>query len=366
MLDAVICPCQWPTRTLAEGPTRGTDYLTKTARLYLLAVAYLTMRFLLHPVVLKSRTKAVTAVVTQHPHGPTIKSSLPSNKSSSEQTTAAWGQQCSPNCGCVLRFEATKCCETDRILTASYTAKQVLTDAHGRVQLTNRSQRPMMKDCSCPSLHHLATAVVDQYLLHPSMMHWQRLKAQLDFASTRSSPAFAKAVLSSQNLPLQSTGCFDLVEEALTGMVKGYLPKQRRQRRPQVPNNVLTLDVNNEDDDELNDSVRPRVTSSSANASPRDMDFTTFSHYHYHESQQQQQQQQHSPFGFSLFWNQPPPPERQTMLEFVDEQHAKVNMALSTSKKHVPTDWVDYVDRVWQEQEERREGRSQQQQQQSA
>ena len=327
-------PEHWP-ELLRERQTASPQFYWKYHLL-----KELTMRFLLHPVVTKSRTKArqtLTAVVTAPGH--TIKSSLPT--SSSEQTTA-WGQQCSPNCGCVLRFEATKCSETDRVLTASYTAKQVLTDSQGRVQLTNRLERPMMKECSCQSLHYLATAVVDQYLLN-STMSWQRLKAQLDFMSTRSSPAFAKAVLSSQKLPLQSTGCFDLVEEALTGMIKGYLPKQRR------PHRVSTRVNHDVDDDELDEPVPRRVTSS-VTASPSDMDFTTFTHHNNSSSQSQ--------FGFS-FWSQP---ERQTMLEFVDEQHAKV-MALSTKpQKQVPTDWVDYVDRLWQEQDQR-ELRPQQQQQ---
>jgi hypothetical protein len=53
--------------------------------------------------------------------------------------------------------------------------------------------------------------------------------SSMEFAGVRSSPAFRHTVLEKQGLPTTDTHCFDVVEEALTAMVKGHMPKPRKQ-----------------------------------------------------------------------------------------------------------------------------------------
>ncbi|GKY94376.1 hypothetical protein MPSEU_000403500 [Mayamaea pseudoterrestris] len=318
------------------------------------------MRFLLHPVNVKSRVnasagrQALTAVVN-HQGGSSARASLPAPSPTSIPPPTlkpnAWGQQCSPNCGCVLRFEATTCSATNQIMNASYTAKRVLTDAHGCVQLTNRTKRPMMTDCNCDSLHYLAHAVVQEFLLNSTAskkVTWQYIKSQLEFDATRSSPAFAKSVLYAQNLPLTSTGCFDLVEEALTGMLKGYLPKQRR-----ISQNDVSRIMSAEDDDDEAAQFKPANSHATLpeSTTQQDYDFTMLTHHSY----QQQQHDSADNFPFAFWKDEDKPTERQTMLEYVDEQQAKMVAAAKGrnglgKQQHVPKDWVDYVD--WLQQQE--------------
>jgi hypothetical protein len=89
--------------------------------------------------------------------------------------------------------------------------------------------RPMLKACECKSLHHLSQAVVHQLQL-PHQNKLSQVQNMLSFQSNRSSLAFRQTVLTTQELPEKDTHCFDVVEEALTALVKGYLPKPRRRR----------------------------------------------------------------------------------------------------------------------------------------
>lgn len=148
----------------------------------------------------------------------------------------SWGQQCSPNCGCVIRFEARLDPSTNRYTSASYHAKSVVVtpstseDKNGNLEpvMTFRNNKPMFKPCSCPSLHKLATEVT-QHLPNKEKL---ALGSSMEFTGVRASPAFRHTVLEKQGLETSDTHCFDLVEEALTAMVKGHMPKSRPQITP--------------------------------------------------------------------------------------------------------------------------------------
>ena len=175
-----------------------------------------------------------------------------------------WGQQCSPQCGCTVRFETTvdPMNRHNKILSASYDAKTIITrvsrasngsaflepvmtqggDCDGKERQNGGRSRPMLKECQCRTLHGLARAVSDA-LTDFSLTQAQN---QMEFAGVRSSPAFRYTVL--KNLDLVPTDthehddheskefnmdtvtgghCFDLVEEALTACLKGHIPKPR-------------------------------------------------------------------------------------------------------------------------------------------
>lgn len=142
--------------------------------------------------------------------------------SNARSKVVAWGQQCSPNCGCVVRFEQ------NHEDTVTYTAKKVVTSGQ-KVVLTKKG-RPMLTDCNCPSLHHLASALVDHY----KMRDLNCRRSDLEFQSIRSSKAFRRTVLQSQGLPATDEHCFDVVEEAWTALIKGHIPSARR-NGPIVP-----------------------------------------------------------------------------------------------------------------------------------
>jgi hypothetical protein len=96
--------------------------------------------------------------------------------------------------------------------------------------------RPMMKACECKTLHHLSEAIVN----HLPNQKVSKIQNMLSFQSTRSSLAFRRTVLMTQELSAQDTHCFDVVEEALTALVKGHIPRPRRQRMGQELNKPST------------------------------------------------------------------------------------------------------------------------------
>lgn len=157
----------------------------------------------------------------------------------------AWGQQCSPNCGCVVRFEATINDESKRIEFLSYHAKTLVTKKTTKttnaarasttteqtpelqVVLTSKG-RPMTKACECTAVHQLCHSIIDNVPRNSSL---SSVKNMLEFNSHRSSTAFARSALLAQDLsPTKQQHCFDVVEEALTAVVKGHLPKPRQQQ----------------------------------------------------------------------------------------------------------------------------------------
>lgn len=152
---------------------------------------------------------------------------------SNDNLTKSWGQRCSPSCGCVLRFE-TKIDERQRIVDCNYVAKSVVTTINkengGRLMpvYTTRMNRPMFQECKCQSLHALAKNVTS-FLPNKRWDHVQNMNS---FTFTRSSIAFRHAVLSEHGLPRTDTNCFDIVEEAFTGMFNGNVPSKRRINAP--------------------------------------------------------------------------------------------------------------------------------------
>lgn len=153
------------------------------------------------------------------------------NSASCTQTTRAWGQQCSPDCGCVVRFEA-NIGEDNEIQSAKYHAKTVLTTyVNGQLEpqmtLNQLNPKPIMKECNCSTLHSIASEVTS-FLKDKNIL--STVRNQMEFTGPRSSVAFQHAVLANLDLPRTDTHCFDLVEEALAAMVKGYIPGQRTKK----------------------------------------------------------------------------------------------------------------------------------------
>jgi hypothetical protein len=162
-----------------------------------------------------------------------IKANQPLPPGLSRKSPILYGQKCSPRCGCVLRFEASLDTE-GHIQAATYHAKQIIvctsmTDDPNRSRTVkptltlSKEPRPLLTECTCSSLHHLAKQVVAQ------LPHQRNVRNQLEFTGFRSSLAFSHAILSRFDLPTETTRCYDLVEEVLTSMIKQCpLPTERR------------------------------------------------------------------------------------------------------------------------------------------
>eukprot|EP00980_Cylindrotheca_fusiformis_P005011 scaffold1062_cov130-Cylindrotheca_fusiformis.AAC.17 len=148
------------------------------------------------------------------------------------QHVKSWGQQCSPTCGCVIRFETQIDPTTQTITGSQYHAKSVVARASKdgkRLEpvLTTRNQKPMFRECNCSTLHTLAQEI-SSYLPDKKL---DRVRNLSQFTFTRSSTAFRHAVLVEKELPRKDTHCFDVVEEAFTAMIKGKIVAQRRNKK---------------------------------------------------------------------------------------------------------------------------------------
>jgi len=190
----------------------------------------------------------------------------------------SWGQQCSPNCGCVVRFEATLDPINKNFTSATYHAKAVIltrtstpkeentttnnTQTHKlEPAMTLRTNKPMFRPCTCKSLHQLASQVTE-YLPNRNAL---AIGSSMEFSGVRSSPAFRHTVLEKQGLKTTDTHCFDVIEEALTAMVRGYMPKSR----PQVSLKEAYAKMDGDDnpfqfDKHLDDEKRVDMSSLSA------------------------------------------------------------------------------------------------------
>lgn len=164
-----------------------------------------------------------------------------------------FGQQCSPQCGCVVRFEATfrNSGSSKKITSMTYDAKTIVTTNYvssqdGSISLrpvyTTSQHKPMMKDCKCQTIHSLASTIVETL---PTMT-LEQAQNQVEFRGVRSSPSFRYSVLKNHNLLKKSIvntnkncfekqilnvnggHCFDLVEEAAVACLNGYMPQPRR------------------------------------------------------------------------------------------------------------------------------------------
>lgn len=196
------------------------------------------MRFLLHPPGLRLTASSLrqvsekvevmgsskTAIDNRKPQQYDV-SSTPADHDTGNHVRT-WGQQCAPYCGCVVRFES-KIDGARNIVESSYQAKTVVatSNGHGRLEpmYTSRNGRPMFKECSCKTIHHLAKEVT-RFLPGKSV---DKIRNMTDFSTPRSSPAFRHSVLAANGLPRTDTHCFDLLEEAFTAMIKGHMVKPR-------------------------------------------------------------------------------------------------------------------------------------------
>jgi len=184
--------------------------------------------------------------------------------------TALWGQQCSPNCGCALRFETEiDIVNQNRITSASYHAKTIITTSKSRngsttlqPLLTQNSGRPIIKECSCNTLHVLAKSITEKL----PRLTLSQAQNQLEFSGVRSSRAFRHSVLKDykllskkgQNTTTEASTierrkheragqCFDLVEEALVACLKQHMLRPRQDNTVKVRQNrsrSTTKDVN--------------------------------------------------------------------------------------------------------------------------
>lgn len=181
-------------------------------------------------------------------------------KKQNTNLTKAWGQQCSPNCGCAIRFEVNMSPDHGhQIMDATYHAVQVVSslslkespksDLQSRNEIgkrirqpitTNRTaaSRPILKTCTCTTLHKLASEIVSRL---PTLTLAQA-QNQLEFSGVRSPNSFRYTVLRDilSSIPSHTkdvknpkwiqryTPCYDLVEEAIIACLKGYMPKPRR------------------------------------------------------------------------------------------------------------------------------------------
>jgi NifU-like protein involved in Fe-S cluster formation len=159
-----------------------------------------------------------------------VKSKFPAaSRSVNADLKRSWGQQYSPDCGCVVRFETMVDPRTQRIFEAKYHSKALITtidkDNGGRLApvYTTRTRQPMFQKCKCDTVHALSK-LVTSYLPNKRM---DQIRGMNEFTFTRSSLAFRHAVLAENNLPRHHTHCFDVVEDAFTGVVNNTIPARR-------------------------------------------------------------------------------------------------------------------------------------------
>ena len=148
-------------------------------------------------------------------------------------TGKAWGQHCSPNCGCVLRFElelsnsnvSPALSTTETVAAATYHAKRVMVtkstnsseNDENRTssssssstlkplltsESSSTSQRPILTSCTCTTLHELAQQVVNH--LPGRTLQQLRNDTELGVVGARSSMAFRHTVLRENVLPVLS------------------------------------------------------------------------------------------------------------------------------------------------------------------
>ena len=234
-----------------------------------------------------------------------------------------WGQQCSPNCGCVVRFQATIDPETNRYESVDYVARRVITcHPSGRgPTLQTAKGRPMLKDCQCVTLHHLAT----QATHHLEGKTTTQAMNMLEFHSTRSSKSFRKTALATQGLPSSDTSCYDVMEEALTAMVKGYMLPFRQEEMA------------------ISGSGQPRVTLLKGRG--------------YHKWKRGDEGDEDHGLDYGKFWND------YDVQKFSGPMSTLAMLDLSMSlisgkdeepevRKALPQDWEAYVDRLYEEEED--------------
>lgn len=164
---------------------------------------------------------------------------------SSSQDLKAWGQQCSPQCGCVIRFETTIDHSSQKILSSSVHTISILKDSNNKPVMTSRN-RPMFQNCNCNTLNQLGKQVAE-YLPNKKL---QDIRNMTEFEGVRSSMAFRHAVLRTLDLSekkkqiketslkkidssaVPRENCYDVMEEAFLAMVRGHMPAPRQEENP--------------------------------------------------------------------------------------------------------------------------------------
>lgn len=139
-------------------------------------------------------------------------------------TGKAWGQHCSSDCGCILRFElqlsnnhpSPALSTTETIVSATYHAKRVMVThcAYGESssssklrplltsEYSSKTQRPILTSCTCSTLHEIAQQIVSH--LPGRTLQQLRNEAELGVVGARSSIAFRHTVLRENVLPVIS------------------------------------------------------------------------------------------------------------------------------------------------------------------
>jgi len=130
-----------------------------------------------------------------------------------------------------LRFEA-NINDEGRVQAATYHAKTLVCKGTSRKlepQLTlsskRQNQQPMFVECTCSTLHTLAQQVVAHL---PNKSIDKDLRNQVEFTGNRSSLAFQHTVLQKFQSPPDHSSCLDLVEDALTSMIRWHMPAPRK------------------------------------------------------------------------------------------------------------------------------------------
>jgi len=131
----------------------------------------------------------------------------------SEGSRKVFGQQYSPQCNSVLRFEAILNDE-DKVESATYYVKRIARFI--KCEHTKKTQ-PLFVECTCPEIHKLSKQVV-AHLIGKSFS--KTLRNMVELTSTRSSPAFRHTVMEKYGLNPSDQSSYDLVEQTLTSMVK--------------------------------------------------------------------------------------------------------------------------------------------------
>jgi len=322
------------------------------------------MRFLLNTVskaASSSRKHVIAQPVTKNvmKTTPSFTDDTASNTRKKE-TVQTWGQQCSPNCGCAIRFKANIDPENqNRIEIASYHAKTVIAtaskSADGKTVLqplltqsgvVGRKGRPILKECSCKTLHVLAKSITDAL----PKLTLSQAQNQLEFSGVRSSTAFRYSVLKKYNLLREQEDramngvihheheghCFDLVEEALVACLKGYIPRPRLstvQRKDVIPYPEslpqTTVEISQSDGNDLNPLRFAQAARERAKNSPY-LPVDTQQYEHYHDN-------------FPQTPSMPP-------FHFINESNYISNEFMKPESAHIPShdssilDWVSYVD----------------------
>lgn len=227
------------------------------------------------------------------------------NEYPSSMIKQLWGQQCNENCGCVVRFQCSIDMKTDRIVEMNYVAKTLLTTSiieeakettnHNKLKqlqslssssssskkqqkhkeraiVTTIKGRPMLKQCKCNTVHTLSNIII-QYIIQNQYRYDQLYTNVLNFNNTRSSISFRDTVLRTHSqLNNHTIHCYDMIEDALTAMIKGYIPLSRRQhqhlyahnmkekkRRKHQINHMIEWDHNNEYYNNNNETIQEYV-----------------------------------------------------------------------------------------------------------